>query len=81
MLHQGRPVHLGIDNQVVVSKLRRLANGWRPPKSWQLYKDGDVWARISDLLDARGGACRASKLKAHCSQQDVIDGKISARDR
>eukprot|EP00969_Alexandrium_andersonii_P017812 779271-Alexandrium_andersonii.AAC.1 len=44
--------------------------------------DGDLWGPIHEALRARGaGAFRATKVKSHCTERDVEEGKITPENK
>eukprot|EP00969_Alexandrium_andersonii_P332409 14689502-Alexandrium_andersonii.AAC.1 len=50
------PVHLAIDSAAVVARLRQLLSGCQPVgcRVWGLTRDGDIWERVQQFLEARG---------------------------
>eukprot|EP00969_Alexandrium_andersonii_P110581 4880176-Alexandrium_andersonii.AAC.1 len=48
-----RPLHLGIDNRAVVTRLEQLLQGRvdLQRKPWGLRCDGDLWERVHDALE------------------------------
>ena len=67
-------VHLLSDNQYVVDRANQ-------PRAASLHgPNGDLWERFWSAVDAKAGNLRVTKVKAHCNEQDVLNGVISPED-
>ena len=76
------PVHMGIDNQTVVLKLKRLLLGARPSKPWPLICDGDLWEWADKLIEARGShSVRVTKVTGHAAEENINSIQCSEQRR
>ena len=75
---------MGVDNSSALSQLANILRGttgsWKKP--WGMRPDGDVWAILEGIVDARGrGATTCSKVKGHATDEDVRLGRVSIVDK
>ena len=51
-------------------------------KPWSLQTDGDLWGQVWEAVVARGAKSQAlGKVKAHASEEDVVQGKVRRQDK
>ena len=79
-----RTLHVGVGNSCALSHLANILRGatgtWKKP--WGMRPDGDVWAILECIVDARGqGATKCSKDKGHATDEDVRLGRVSVVDK
>ena len=75
---------MGVGNSCALSHLANILRGatgtWKKP--WGMRPDGDVWAILECIVDARGrGATKCSKDKGHATDEDVRLGRVSVVDK
>eukprot|EP00969_Alexandrium_andersonii_P032134 1403975-Alexandrium_andersonii.AAC.1 len=76
------PMRVGIDNAGVVRRFAALKQGRLFAKPWQLVRDGDVWRRIHDAMEAKGlPAVEVTKVRGHALVQDVASGLCTDAQR
>ena len=76
------PVHIGIDSYACLKRMWEFLSGGYmetlPRVPWNLLKDGDLWEIFHTAAHVKGvHAIKATKLKAHATNQDVDDGVIT----
>ena len=73
-----RRLHIKTDSMYVLKGANR-ARQWRRT-GWK-HDHGDLWTRLSDLLAADWGRVIFTHVKAHCTWDDVLQGRIAMIDK
>ena len=73
-------LHIALDNESVANRARAIAEGsYTHRKPWRLRPDGDLWAIVASLLQARGHeTTKISWTKGHAGWQWIAEQSDNA---